>query len=831
MHRESLGSRCATHMARALLPGLALVALLAACSGSTGPQGQAGATGPAGPPGPQGPGAGIAALDVTTATQIVGTITSVTINSPPVVKFSLADQNGVPLKGLPAADIGWVIAKLTPGMNGASSAWQSYIYRSVTPSGCPTGVTSCLAAAATQAATENGASGTLVDNGNGTYQYTFKKDIKTDPNVTYDATLTHRVAFEIRGLAQANNGSYTFQPSTGATTGIFSREIIELGTCNGCHTQLLLHGGARVETQYCVMCHNPSTVDPYSGNPLDFKQMIHKIHQGNSLASIQTPPALALTGRAELHAGSNTTPTLNQGYWIVGFRQSLNNFNTVLFPQDTRNCTNCHKQNLPAATEAANYAAVPTIEACGACHDDVNFTTGAGHSPANLPADNTQCVTCHGPTSTIDNGQIQVAAAHVIPDEVAATKFKFIINSVSFTGTAPSIFPVVNFSVVDPTNSNTPYNILTDPAFAGTDPGTGKPVCVGGGAARMALDIAWDTSDYTNWGSAAAPAAASWGQPLSLNPLAGTGCAAGSITPVQQADGSWTLTSTKALPAAPAANCPPSGTTACPAVANVAVVLEGHPAVVTTGPGADRIPVTSAVAYGNVAGGKAVPRRTVVDIAKCDVCHNRLELHGSNRNDNAQVCVACHNPAATDVSQRQGLTTTPGTDGLWEQSINFRYMIHALHDGDGHAAAGSPFVIYGFGASVNDFSDVVFPGQLNDCAMCHNSGTYYPVDDTAVQATTFDTGLSKDPTTPAAPNPGSPGNPISTSANMAVCSACHLDNLTQQHMLQMGGWTTVLKDAEGQTIPGAAVETCALCHGPGALADLAVVHNIPVADR
>ncbi|HUI63118.1 MAG TPA: OmcA/MtrC family decaheme c-type cytochrome, partial [Steroidobacteraceae bacterium] len=376
-----------THTAHAWLPSLALAALLAACSGSTGPQGQAGATGPTGPAGPPGPGAGIAALDVSTATLITGKITSVTINSPPVVKFSLADQDGVPLKGLPAADISWVIAKLTPGQNGAASTWQSYIYQTVTPSGCPTGASGCLAAAATQATTESGATGTLVDNGDGTYQYTFKKDITTDPNVTYDATLTHRVAFEIRGLAQANNGAYTFQPSTGATTGIFTREIIELATCNGCHTQLMLHGGARVETQYCVMCHNPSTTDPYSGNPLDFKQMIHKIHQGNSLASIQTPPGLALTGSATLHTGSNTTPTLNQGYWIVGFRNSLSNFNTVLFPQDTRNCTTCHNQNLPAATEAANYAGVPTVEACGACHDNINFTTGAGHSPANLPAD------------------------------------------------------------------------------------------------------------------------------------------------------------------------------------------------------------------------------------------------------------------------------------------------------------------------------------------------------------------------------------------------------------------------------------------------------------
>ena len=81
---------------------------------------------------------------------------------------------------------------------------------------------------------------------------------------------------------------YTFQPSTGATTGIFSREIVETATCDNCHTSLTAHGGARVDVQYCVMCHNPGTTDPYSGNTLDMKVMVHKIHTGNTLPSIQT---------------------------------------------------------------------------------------------------------------------------------------------------------------------------------------------------------------------------------------------------------------------------------------------------------------------------------------------------------------------------------------------------------------------------------------------------------------------------------------------------------------------------------------------------------------
>src|SRR5271169_6070241 len=314
--------------ARASAAGaLLLSVLLAACSGSTGPAGPAGPAGAAGPAGPQGPGAGLAALDITTASAITGTVTSVTISGPPVVKFQIADQNGVPLKGLPAADVGWVIAQLVPGKNGTASQWNSYIYQTVTPSGCPDGVAACDMTPKVQATVESAATGTLVGNGDGTYQYTFKKDITTDPNVVYNATLTHRVGFEIRGLAQANNADYTFQPSTGATTGIFAREIVETATCDNCHTMLSAHGGARVEVQYCVMCHSPGTTDPYSGNTLDMKVMIHKIHTGINLPTINTvaPP--------------NTTPTLNIGYWIVGYMQSLNNFNTVLYPQDTRNCT------------------------------------------------------------------------------------------------------------------------------------------------------------------------------------------------------------------------------------------------------------------------------------------------------------------------------------------------------------------------------------------------------------------------------------------------------------------------------------------------------------
>ena len=60
----------------------------------------------------------------------------------------------------------------------------------------------------------------------------------------------------------------------------------DVSSCNVCHEKLTAHGGGMVATQYCVMCHNPGTTDPNSGNVLTFSTMVHKIHAGQLLASV-----------------------------------------------------------------------------------------------------------------------------------------------------------------------------------------------------------------------------------------------------------------------------------------------------------------------------------------------------------------------------------------------------------------------------------------------------------------------------------------------------------------------------------------------------------------
>jgi hypothetical protein len=63
------------------------------------------------------------------------------------------------------------------------------------------------------------------------------------------------------------------------------------------------------------------------------------------------------------------------------------------------------------------------------------------------------------------------------------------------------------------------------------------------------------------------------------------------------------------------------------------------------------------------------------------------------------------------------------------------------------------------------------------------------------------------------------------SPNSAVCSSCHTDTTAINHMTQNGGNFSATKTASGALNP-ASTETCAICHGAGAIADVAVVHKL-----
>ena len=103
---------------------------------------------------------------------------------------------------------------------------------------------------------------------------------------------------------------------------------------------------------------------------------------------------------------------------------------------------------------------------------------------------------------------------------------------------------------------------------------------------------------------------------------------------------------------------------------------------------------------------------------------------------------------------------------------------------------------------------------LNNCEGCHRPNTYYPVDSALVQATTFD---ANDRTTLADDRAVSP--------NASACSACHTSTLAHEHIKQNGGDFNAGKTADGKLI-STGTETCALCHGPGRIADVKLMHGV-----
>lgn len=686
--------------------------------------------------------------DYASAKELIVTITNVTYTSPPVVEFMVSNEFGVAIQDLTTGNVRFTIAKLIPGTSGSASAWQSYINRLKTPAVNPANP------AAIQATYERG--GVLNNNNDGTYSYTFLTDIAnvTSPMaVAYDPNLTHRVAIQFSG-GPAANPTYDWVPATGATSGIETRDVVSIDSCNTCHDPLAIHGGGRVETKYCVTCHNPGTTEPNSLNTVDFKVMVHKIHRGKNLPSV-------------LAGGS---------YLIYGYGDSLHDYSHLAYPQDIRNCTNCHAGTGTGTgsvddiltTNGDNWNEVPTQAACGSCHDDVDFAAHQGGQP-----DDSNCLLCHSEGGF--KGSVANSHRNLIHEAMA----EFKVNVLNVANTAPGQFPVVNFSVTNPLAADAKYNILTAPEFTG---------------ARFVMGVAWSTSDYNNVGNDGTNAAYQTTNPLTNATAVG--------------DGTFNLTSLTAIPdgsVAPFVPATGSGSIIFEGRAKKDVFLTGIPA---------NIPLTFAIDYFSIdeADGVAVPRRQPVTIEKCNVCHDIKINHGSNRTNDTQGCVGCHNPRNTDKVVRL-IAGTPPTDGKDEESIDFKTLIHGVH------ASGfreNPLQVVGFGGfstHVFDQNEVHFPGRLSNCRTCHVEGAWrLPLAD-SVLATTIDTGIDI----------LDPADDLMITPAAAVCSSCHDTSLAKGHMEQNGADFTA---TAASISSGASTEACAICHGPGRTADVDVMHNL-----
>jgi OmcA/MtrC family decaheme c-type cytochrome len=630
-----------------------------------------------------------------------GTITAhIRITDPKTLPL---DRDGITTPG--AVSISCVAAYIPKGQT-------QYVAYTTRPQTSPiTGVT------ATQAATDSG--GKFTKTADGEYDYTFK----TKAPAGFDATATHSIGCQAsRNLSEFDlptnyaTDVYTFVPNGAPVT--VTRDVIRDPSCNRCHDEVAFHGGSRRGIAYCVMCHTPQTTDPDTGNTVDMPVMIHRIHAGSSLPSVQ--------------AGGK--------YQIIGHNQSVADYSSVAFPADVRRCEVCHEQNTQAAQATAYLK--PSMAACGACHDNVNFATGENH--VNLPQiSNSQCANCH-----IAQGELEfdasIKGAHVIPEHSNSVG-GVVVEIVKVENGTAGKKPTVTFTLKDSAGNPIPLDSMK------ASPN------------RVALVMAGPTTDYgyTNFGSDVTT-----GGYVSENPVPSASC---------DSNGICTYTFTHAIPE------DAKGTFAIGIEARRgATLLAGTQKEINTEYGA-----INKVAYFSVDGSPVVPRRQVVDIQKCNGCHEFLSLHGENRNQIEQ-CVLCHNASETDKARRPS-AQDPNDKAQPAQAVNFAYMIHRIHTGEKLQEQGAGYTVVGFGGSHNDFSEVRYPafspsgspGDTRNCGMCHVNGSEQ----------NLPTGKN------AMTHPQGPWSPMGAVA--AACTGCHANMPAASHALAN---TTTLG------------ESCATCH-------------------
>jgi OmcA/MtrC family decaheme c-type cytochrome len=350
------------------------------------------------------------------------------------VDYKLADPNGQPLDlaGVVTPgpiSVSFLIAYIPKGQ----AQFASYITRTVAAATGP--------ATATQASGDSGGTTTTVATGE--YIYTYKTVLPAN----YDQTATHRVGlYGSRNLTVWDLGTdyadtwYDWVPN-GSTPA--PRDVVRTPDCNTCHGSaatvtgsngLAAHGGSRRDVEVCIICHQPQTSDPNTGNSLDMKVFIHSIHMGSSL------------------------PTVAAGkpYQIIGFQNSVNDFSTVVYPADVRRCQTCHNPKNGAA-QTGVWLTTPGALACGGCHNNINFPTGLNHAGGPQP-DDSMCAGCHIPQGELEF-DASIIGAHVIPDQskqIAGINIAFVKVTLA-NGTA-GMTPTVTFTVRDNSGNGIPMS-------------------------------------------------------------------------------------------------------------------------------------------------------------------------------------------------------------------------------------------------------------------------------------------------------------------------------------------------------------------------------------
>jgi OmcA/MtrC family decaheme c-type cytochrome len=836
-----------------LTVAVAMLLMLAACGGTDGRDGRDGndgKPGDTGDPGVDGTNGNVINARALTSEQwadlrLKGEITGVTMGTTPIVKFKLTDGFGTPVVGMnwtskaaTAAyasypNLAFGIAKLVPeqlnesGRMAAPSRWVNYI------------VTSNPTAAApdtwgpTRPTTDN--IGTLVDNGNGSYQYTFRRDItqvgaKLDAFAGYNATnvkadlddvsyqpdYTHRVTVQVSGAyrntgrtstrdANTEDGSdsgndainilgpanliYDFIPATGApvTEADAQRELVSTAACNDCHGVLghSFHNRGRTDARYCAMCHTDQRKYGYADNTNnkqknhavgDFVMIGHTLHLGNRNVR-----------------GGRTAHDYN--YANVRYKKTG-------YPMDIKYCVQCHRSDRPGAPAAqgGNWNKTPSRLACGACHDGTDWT--AAHR-GSVRIDDTSCGTCHGEaaTSSAFNLHRPVDVTKLNP-ATSATYHNFTYDLKSARMDAERRIEVVFKIEMDGVPIRNASGLI--------------PTGFGGGPSfYLVYALPQDGIDK--------PA------DFNVNANAALSAVIPTLPAAPDADGYWTATL-------------PGATLQVPANASMVMcymtraftqndISESDPLYLSR-----RVTPSKKVVVGNIPGNAA--RREVTSAEKCNDCHEMLGTsyitrqygaHGGSMANDPELCGVCH--------------SVNGASRGWPRNIS--YIVHAVHGIGKRTVQYSSYLNAARPNNPDGIGAYGYPGVLNNCEQCHLPGTYnfgsqgsqaaLPnliwstvafgsiAANAQLNSPYIETG--KDYGAAFSASAQAAGTTLVNSPITHACVGCHDSKSAIEHMRQNGGafYSTRSSFTKNDALENR--ETCLVCHGSGRSADIKKVHG------
>lgn len=714
--------------------GLVAVTMSGCGDGDTGPAGPAGApgptgpTGPAGPTGPSGP-SGATSVNLATITpeawaaaKFTPVVTKVTIASPPVVEFTIADAQGNPVVGLEAVksksssaflasypNLAFTIAKLVPRTDAKPSHWVNYVVTTVPAS-------ATASAAAGRPTTDNTGTLEAVTGTPGAYKYTFYRDItatkaqvdamtfsgnnrKADlGDLTYEPNLTHRVVMAFIGAAPGTGSntptavtttpavnlenpvitSFDFVPATGQVVPAAqsTRDIVSTESCNTCHEQLALHGGNRADTRYCTVCHTDQraygrAVAVSTAGQFPVLTESFTVDANGIKTYSYTPSTYVADGEVAgdftvmVHKIHNGTALVKENYNYANV--AFNKKGYSMLDNGQRMCSTCHA----GATNVANHASQPSRKACGSCHDGINWATGAGSTLADKAAavasGNAMATTGHIGRAQGDD------ASCVLCHSPAATAIDHQTqnitphNPVIADGLVSFTYDLKSAAVNATTNDLTiEFGITKRVSPSNVD----EPVTLVAAAPSVANPLTGFTGG-PSFLLAYAQAQDGITTPVDYNNFNGNLSLAKaqprSVSIAQLLSTNNAANATIAASSTPGyyvATIKGSGAWAFPVGAKMrAVAMQGYFTQVTA-------PATASAGIGRHAIAKIIKvgndteRRKVVDAEKCANCHEWFEGHGGQRVKDPQVCVVCHVPGLATSGRTlsdSAMTTTAFT--------------------------------------------------------------------------------------------------------------------------------------------------------------------------